>query len=123
MPAPVQHGGGGACEALLEVIETLRLMRQAHARMRLLQADARGCEPTRHNTQLAPHARTHPAIHPCQSLQTRNPVRCDELRGSRWCRRARISREIGNGEVDLMADPGDHRNRRTREWPAPPAHR
>ena len=36
----------------------------------------------------------------------------DELRGGRGRRRAKVSDEIGDGEVGFVAHAGDHRNRR-----------
>ena len=47
------------------------------------------------------------------------PIRDHQLGGARGCGRAHVRHEIGDGEVDLVADAGHDRNRGSERWRAP----
>src|ERR1700730_5996370 len=104
----LQPGARRPAEALREVIETLHLLLQPYARMCELQAPLGALAARSVRAQLAAHARAQALRGARQDLEARVAIGHHQLRGARGGGGGRISREVRDGEVDLVPDPRDH---------------
>ena len=98
-------------EPLFEIVQALLLLHEPDAGMTSLQPQIHVLEVSRERTQFAAHAGTQSFPIARERIKEGGTIGYHELRRPRWGGCARIRDEIGNREVDLVAYPGDDRNR------------
>ena len=108
---PAQLVLDGAPQAQTQFIEFLPLLIEQLARVRLRQALFQPAGFLTFSRQIPPRQAAQPVQVPRQRVQPFPLVGHRDLGRGRWGRCAHIGDEIGDREIDLVADPGYHRDR------------
>ena len=98
-PTPVPE------ETLLELIQTLRLLRQFHPRVSELHPPVDRFKAGIDRAQLTAHAYVQALQGARERFETGISVGDNQFRRTGRGRRSCVRNKIGNGEVDLVADP------------------
>jgi IMP dehydrogenase len=103
-------GAQGLAQSLLEFIEPLGALLQAHARIGPLQAMLQMCQPLLRRAQLAPPGLHQSLADAPQGVEQRLAIGHHQFCRTRRRGGAHIGDKVGNREVNFVADAADDRN-------------
>ena len=111
LDAALETAAYGAPQALLQLVETLRLLCAACGGAHERRAPLEPAQALALFAETPASAACEPCGEACKGRQPLAGVGDDELGGGRGRRRTQVGGEIGDGEIDLVADAADDGNR------------